>query len=448
MHEANLVAAIIALGAAFFVPVRSSSAGPAIVALCLATGTWSLAATGIGGEPGAVGAVSVASASAAAAAALVVARRLVHGAWRIPPLLFVVFLVEPLLIALTRLTRFAEAPTAEFRASPEFAFHSLYCFGLLAAVLLTLNARQRDPEQRVRIFVVASQAVVISIIASEVAMTPATEILAVVGAVFVVWVARHPEDWAGSASRADRLLNSIGIFLFVFENGILRDWNGPGAQLAQLVTGRKVSRGMTARDLLGRDVPFDDHTMLNLSLQSGTMRTVATIHAVDPTARAENREWVVMLRPVRSSVGTSSFEGVSGSLEGYDPATQTFGRRATLSQLRSAASADRSSVVRVDVTPLDRDARQDEIMFVVARRLEAIVPDSSWGRLGPWAFAAILPSTIALRAKRTIDHESEMALGLRAAVTSTVLTPTVGESDDAFLHRVDAPVLRTGTADA
>lgn len=440
MIGADLTAAAIALLCAGLAPRRRGSAGPPIIALCLGAAGWSLAAAWAVAYPEAItgaNACMLAAAAISAASAYVAARRLTTGAWRVPPALLVVFLAEPVLMVFLRFQRFPDLTSAEFRQTWVFFLHVAYCFILLLSVILTLNARQRDPERRVRIFVLISQVLVISIIALEVAANEQTHFVVVGSAVLAVWVARHPEDWTTSTARADSLLNSIGLFLFVFDaEGRLRDWNGTAGRLIELITGTRPHRDMTSRQLLGQDVPFEDDLQIDLELRGGRMRTSAHIHAVDPTVRAEQRSWVVLLKPVRSSVDQASFPSISGSLAGHDPGTQTLGRRALVDELGEAVSTGRAAV-RVDVFPTDPGAREDEVMFVVARRLEMMFPQARWGRLATWTFAAVFDLDAAWPAKYTIDIETRTAVGLAATVETTVCAPTTGEDPARFVLRVD-----------
>src|SRR5690606_8571135 len=92
---------------------------------------------------------------------------------------------------------------------------------------------------------------------------------------------------------------------------------------------------------------------------------------------------------VRSSVESSSFPTISGALKGHDPATQTLGRKAALEQLRIAVQENRR-ILRLDITPRT-PRRADEVMFLMARRMEARAaergwPDAEWARLDTWTF--------------------------------------------------------------
>jgi len=443
----DLVAVGLALCAACLVPVRRrgalrprSVAAVPIITLCLGAALWAGAAAWIGTHPGTnpvANAGILAAAAISAASALVAAHRLVRGRWQIPRLLTAVFIIEPAVIALVRVFVYPELPSAEFRTTWPFILHAAYCFGLLLGVILTLNARQRDPERRVRIFVLISQVLVIAIIALEVAANEQSHLVVVLASLFAAWVARHPDDWATSTARADSLLNSIGVFLFVFDReGLLEDWNGPAGQLIELITDNRPSHGMTAQEIIGRTLPFEDGLQINLQMRGGRMSTSAHIHTVDPASRAERRSWVVMLRPIRSTVDRASFPSVSGELAGHDPATQTLGRRAIIENLRTAVGTH-GAVVRVDVIPSQSDAREDEVMFVVARRLELMFPDAVWGRWARWTFVAVFAPDDAWPAKRTIDIETQTALGLAASVTTTVCAAVEDEDPDRFLQRVE-----------
>ncbi|RZL67197.1 MAG: hypothetical protein EOP29_27985 [Rhodococcus sp. (in: high G+C Gram-positive bacteria)] len=165
------------------------------------------------------------------------------------------------------------------------------------------------------------------------------------------------------------------------------------------------------------------------------MRTSAHIHKVDPTSRTSRSDWVVMLRPVRSSVSQSSFPSISGGLAGHDPATQTLNQRETMDLLRAATTRG-DAAVRVDVLPADAQAREDETMFVVARRLEMMFPDVQWGRLSAWVFVAVFKPAEADQAKLLIDDQAQTALGLDASVATTICVPTPDEDSERFVLRV------------
>lgn len=437
---ANLAAASIALVAAcLLLPVRTSAAARPIAILCLAAALWSAGAAWNYAEPGpnaSANACILAAAASAAAAAFVAAQRLVSGRWSIPTLVTIVFFIEPIVIVFVRLVVFPDLTSAEFRRTVPFIVHAAYCFALLLSVILTLNIRQRHPQRRVRIFVLMSQVLVIAIIAMEVSASEQTQFVLVLAALFAVWVARHPEDWSTSRARADSLLNDIGVFLFVFDHlGRLKDWNGPADRLIELITGQRPQGELTAAEILGRPLPFEDGEPIDLNLVGGRMRTSAHIHRVDPTSRTGRSDWVVMLRPVRSSVSTSSFPSISGALAGHDPATQTLNQRETIELLR-AATTSRHAAVRVDVLPADAQAREDETMFVVARRLEMMFPSVRWGRLADWAFVAVFRPAQAQQAKLLIDDEAQTALGLDASVATTICVPTPGEDAERFVRRV------------
>ncbi|WP_286928894.1 MULTISPECIES: hypothetical protein [Aeromicrobium] len=439
MIGANLAAASVALVAAcFLLSVRASAAARPIAILCIAAAFWSVGAAWTYAEPGSnsgANACILAAAASAAAAAFVASQRLVSGRWSIPTLVTIMFFVEPMVIVFVRLVVYPELSSAEFRRTAPFIAHAAYCFALLLSVILTLNVRQRHPRRRVRIFVLTSQVLVIAIIAMEVSASEQTQFVVVLAALFAVWVARHPDDWSNSRARADSLLNSIGVFLFVFDHlGRLKDWNGNADRLIEL-TGQRPQRDLTATQILGRPLPFEDGQPIDLNLLDGRMRTSAHIHKVDPTSRTSRSDWVVMLRPVRSSVSQSSFPTISGGLAGHDPATQTLNQRETMDLLRAATTSG-DAAVRVDVLPADAQAREDETMFVVARRLEMMFPNVRWGRLSAWVFVAMFKPDEADQAKLLIDHEAQTALGLDASVATTICVPTRGEDSERFVLRV------------
>lgn len=449
MVSANILAGCIALLSALMLPWRRpSNARPALI-LCLSAAGWCFGAAWRGASDGTQTdcfPLIMGSAGIAASAAFTLSRRLVHGRWRIPVPVMIAFVAEPIMIAAATWRQLGYDQPEDFRVGPAFMIHSLYSFGLLIGVIITLSARQRDANTRVRNFVMAAQITVGAVITLEVAASPHTQFLVAAGAVLVVWAVRHPDDWLTSASRADQLMNSIGVFLLVFDrDGLLKDWNGQASRLLELVTGRAATRGTAASQILGRHVPFPDNQLINLDVRGGSMRVSATIHSVDPTEPAAERDWVVMLRPVKSSIGGESFPSLSGALDGYDPATQTYGRRTTLETLRSAIVEDLVAI-RISVIPADFAVLEDEVMFVVARRLEAIAPDVQWGRLEEWSFAAALPAETAARTKETIDLETQMALGLSAETACQILVPAPGEDAGAFIRRVESAGPPPGTA--
>ncbi|HPU13581.1 MAG TPA: PAS domain-containing protein [Aeromicrobium sp.] len=442
MVEVHAAAAAIALIAMLFVPVRKHPPARSIAGFCFSAAVWSAAAAVAEANPGVNSAsttantVMLAAASACAACALVSARRLVSGHWRVPLPLLIVMVSEPIAISLVRSQVLAELTSAQFRQTWWFIAHAAYCFALLVAVSLTVNVRQRDPSRRVRTFVFASQVLVISVIALEFSGSEMANLVVVVGAVFTVWIGRHPEDWATSSARGDSLLNSIGVFLFVFDHdGKLQDWNGNANRLLELITGDRPSRGMPAESILGRALPFADGQPIDLAMEGGKIRTSAHIHKVDPLSRTENQSWVVMLRPVRSSVDRESFPAVSGELDGHDPSTQTLGRKATIKLLKDAVPVG-NVAVRIDISPTSAEAREDEVMFVIARRLKSLFPDTQWGRLSTWVFVGVFEPAAAVRAKQVIDLEASAAIGLAVTAESTVCTPRASEPAEAFARRV------------
>lgn len=435
----DLAMAALTLLAAALLPVRRSAAARPIAIICLACVAWT---AGVlwdeldNGVTRPANAVILAAVSVASAAAFVGARRLTTGPWRIPLALWAAFALEPAMIIVARTEAHAELSSAEFRTTWAFMAHAAYCFALLLGVILTLNARQRDPSRRVRIFVLAAQVLVISIIALEVSGYEETHRVGMIVALFSAWVARRPRDWSTSPVRTDSLLNSIGVFLFVFDDsGHLKDWNGTAERLIRLITGREPSSAMTSFDIIGGPLTFPDGERIDLELMGGRMRTTAHIHQVDPLARPDKREWIVMLRPIQSTVDEGTFPPISGELVGHDPATQTLSRRGSIDLLRQVAESG-TAVVRVDVVPTTSAARDDETMFVVARRLETLFPTTRWGRMSTWAFVAEFEPLKAQLAKRVIDQETLVALGLDVTVAVTVWEPAPNESGTDFVHRV------------
>lgn len=440
MLTLNVAGALAALLAVFLVPIRGSAAGPPIAVLGLSTATWCAGAAWSIAQPSstaAPNALILASASVSAAAAFVAARRLVEGRWPVPPALMVLFVVEPIAIALVRVGSYSDATSAQFRTTVPFTLHAIYSFALMVGLIWTLNARQRDSERRVRTFVLVTQVIVITIIALEVSANESAQFVVLLAVLLATRIARHPQDWTTSAARGDRLLDSIGVFLFVFnQRGELEDWNGNASQLIELMLRRRPDRTMTDQQILGRSVPFRDGQPIPLELHGGRIMTTAQVHEVDSQLRVTHRTWVVMLRPVTSSVDKESFPQISRSLAGYDPVTQTLGRRATLDLLRDIAERN-TAVVRVDVTPTNPQTRDDEVMFVVARRLESTYPDIVWGRLATWTLVAEFNLQQADATAYAIERELETSAGLSATVTTYVCPVLPDEEADAFVHRVD-----------
>jgi hypothetical protein len=143
-----------------------------------------------------------------------------------------------------------------------------------------------------------------------------------------------------------------------------------------------------------------------------------------------------MFRPVRSSVESSSFPVVSGALTGHDPATQTLGRKAALEQLRIAAAEGRQ-VLHVQVVP--RTARRpDEVMFFMARRMEARAAEFGysnmpWARLDTWTLILALedPTFEGVPARVSVDD-------FGVDLVESYFSASAGESPEAFAQRVAA----------
>ena len=141
-----------------------------------------------------------------------------------------------------------------------------------------------------------------------------------------------------------------------------------------------------------------------------------------------------MFRPTRSSVDSSSFPTVSGSLRGHDPATQTLGRKAALDLLEEAVR-DEVPIQRFMATAAT-NRRPDDIMFLLARRLESRVTEVGWdgdfdlARLDTWTF--ICPLSDPELAQEGTWHYEDLALEL----TITVMRPRRHESVAEFARRV------------
>src|SRR5690606_26192512 len=219
----------------------------------------------------------------------------------------------------------------------------------------------------VRHVVLAIQCAAVLVLTFQALLPALTSVAVASVALVLVWTTNHVSAWSRSASRAGRLLDSIGVFIFVVDRaGMLQDWNGPAASLLRM-TGHTAAHGLNLNSAFSMPVPFVDDSTVTLHIQGGELRTSVSVHAVDPLKRDSDR--VLMLRPVRSSVESSSFPTVSGALKGHDPATQTLGRKAALEQLHTAA-VEGKQVLHLEVIPRT-SRRPDEAMFLMARRMEA-----------------------------------------------------------------------------
>ncbi|GAA3539090.1 hypothetical protein AFL01nite_29680 [Aeromicrobium flavum] len=437
MTGVYVVTAVLVLLSVPLIRHHRSAVSVPVTIMVLSVAGWNLARAVRGPEdtePSLIVAVNVLLCQICAASFYVAARRLVHGRWNPPVWVWLVPVTVGAATFLGMLPRFGITDTDPYYGSPVFVAHLAYTFALLGAGVLTLSTRQHDSSRHVRRAVVAIQGGAVLVLTFQALLPELTSLAVAVVALVMVWSTNYVKAWSRSASRADRLLDSIGVFIFVVDRqGMLQDWNGPAASLLRL-TGHTAAHGLDLNDALGMPVPFVDESSVTLRIQGGELRTAVSVHAVDPLSLDSDR--VLMFRPVRSSVESSSFPTVSGALKGHDPATQTLGRKAALEQLRTAA-VEGKQVLRVDVVP--RTARRaDEAMFLMARRMEARSEEFGysnmpWARLDTWTLILVLvdPTYEGVPSRVPIDD-----VGVELVVS--YLRPAAAESPEAFVQRVSA----------
>lgn len=435
MTAAYLVTSALLVLSVLAVRHHRPSVSVPVVVLVLATAAWNVmrAVRGPGDtEPSVLVAANIVVVQACAVAFYVACRRLVHGRWLVSPWLWIgaVWIAAVCFIGMVPAVGITDGD--HYYDSPVYVVHLAYSLTLLGGGVLTLSTRQHDPSRHVRRVVVAAEVAAVLVITFQV-LRPTLTPLAISGMAFVmVWTTSHIAAWSRSASRADRLMDSIGVFIFVIDRGgMLQDWNGPAASLLRLM-GRTASHGMDLAQALSMPSHFSDGSTVILHVQGAELRTALSVHAVDPLTRGG--DLVLMFRPVRSSLESSSFPTVSGALKGHDPATQTLGRKAALEAVRAAA-ADGTPVIRLVVSPRG-PRRADEAMFLIARRMEARAadrgfPDVEWARLDTWTFVSplldesfdVVPATVPVD---DLDLDMEV----------TLHEPAPGESPAAFVRRV------------
>lgn len=435
MTAAYLVTSALLVLSVLAVRHHRPSVSVPVVVLVLATAGWNVLRAMRGPDdtdPSVLVAANIVLVQVCAVAFYVACRRLVQGRWLVSPWLWIgaVWIAAVSFVGMVPAVGITDGD--HYYDSPVYVVHLAYSFTLLGGGVLTLSTRQHDPSRHVRRVVVAAEVAAVLIITFQV-LRPTLTPLAISGLAFVmVWTTGHIAAWSRSASRADRLMDSIGVFIFVIDRaGMLQDWNGPAASLLRLM-GRTASHGMDLAQALSMPSHFSDGSTVSLHVQGAELRTALSVHAVDPLARAG--DLVLMFRPVRSSLESSSFPTVSGVLKGHDPATQTLGRKAALETVRAAA-VDGTPVIRVVVVPRG-PRRADEAMFLIARRLEARAadrgfPDVEWARLDTWTFISPLidESFEVLTVTVPVDD-----LGLDMEVS--LHEPVPGESPTAFVRRV------------
>lgn len=438
------VAALLVLSLAAVRHDRPAISVPTVI-MVLAMAGWNLARAFRGPHdpaPSELAAVSMLMVEISVASFFVLSRRLVYGRWRGPVWMWIAMVWFGTVVFVAMLPAMGIVTGDDYQTSPVFVTHLIYSFGLLGAAVLTLNLRQSDQSRHVRRYITATEGAALLTVTFQVVSPGLTSIGAAAIALLAVWTTSHAGAWSRSASRADRLLDSIGVFIFVVDrDGVLRDWNGPAASLLELA-GTRAARGLRLAEALGTSPSFADGTTVALEVRDGTLRTALSVHQVDPLAL--NSDLVLMFRPVRSSVESSSFPVVSGELQGHDPATQTLGRKAALELLQQAAD-EGTAVLRIEVTSR-ADRRPDEVMFLLARRIEARSHEEGWpdmvlARLDTWTFVGpMLDPDRAIGPRARYDD-----LGID--VNLSVHRRGASESAAAFTRRV-AEDLQDGTATA
>lgn len=379
-----------------------------------------------------------------ASSGYVVVSRLVNARFQLPGLLLAAVVLVPLFTFLSTWFAWGLDDFTGYRSGPVFLVHAVFSFGFLAAMVVALSQRQYHRSSRVRAYVRVIQSLVVLIVVLEVAQSPYTHIVLTACVVVAVRAVRQSEEWWRAPVSADDLLDSIGVFLFVFDgNGLLRQWNSTADQLIRTVSpGVSLAPGTSAEDVLGRAVPFHDGTFVEFTIGGAVLGTVGHTHTIDNLTDSDGPDLVVMLRPVQSGLSPKALTTPSGALVGHDPRTQTVSRRATLDLLSMAQAA-----IRIDVCPTSDKVLVDEVMFVVARRLEATFGDTEWGRVDAWSFVAATTAAQAEHVSRALDDPSKQSLvhGLSASKRISMEIRESEENGESFALRVAQPLLRSNT---
>lgn len=393
-------------------------------------------------DPSLAVAINVALVQVCAAMLYLTSRRLVRGRWKVPVWLWVVFGLILVLTFVGMLPQVGITDGERYQTSPVFLIHLAYSFGLLGAAVMRLSARQHDRSDHVRQCVLAAEVFALFVLTTQATLPDVTPFAVAVISLLMIWPTRRISEWSRSASRASRLLDSIGVFIFVVDReGRLQEWNGNAASLLELM-GVTPEHGLDLGAALKIAPPFVDAQDVPLSVKDGMMRVSVTVHEVSPLAK--DSDLVLMFRPVRTSVETSRFPAVSGALSGHDPATQTLGRKAALDQVQRAAENGRR-IVRIDVSPVST-RRADDVMFVIARRLEARATEEAWpiepiARLDTWSFVTTVTDQHAGAVPMSVVVDD-----LGVEVSSTPFTVRADESPAEFARRVSQRVPRTESA--
>lgn len=418
---------------------RTPAALPTAV-LCVSAALWALSSAWWASEPEdpRVVAMMLFAASLAAVSAFVVVSTLVSSTWRMPWWLIISMVVEMAFTTVGSLTRLWLSEGESFRTGPVFIIHSAYCFGLMLAAILTLHTRRSDHAWHIRMYVIVIPAVMGILIALQVGASGGMHYVVAAGAIVTVWTLHHHHEWNAMPSDRAALVDDIGAFLFVFDReGRLLDWNGPAGALLSVADGCERVVGAKASDLFHAEIPFADGARIEFSIDGGILVTTGHVHRVEPSPRSSGHRWVVMLRTLTSQVQPESWPIFAGDLEGHDPATQTLSRAAMLNLLRRVGAAG-GRAVRLDVDPGRAASDPDEVMYVVARRIEARHPDLKLGRVDTLSIAVTSEDPQELRAfVDGLEDDDRTALAADLGVViRTRLMDSSAMSPEAFAEAV------------
>lgn len=378
--------------------------------------------------------------------AYILMRKLLENDAEIPLPHFLIILTFPIIITSVTWFGIGMSQLDGWRLSPTYVVQAIYIYGHFGAMALTMAKRQGDPSRRIRYSLIATTALLVTGIIVETLAYQYTAYVAVVLAFVAAWAARWPAAWWQAPVDADELLESIGVFLFVIDDeGRLRKWNTTAANLVEALAPRtKLQRGLYVEKLLGITLPLRDGAVVEFQLGGGVLRTECNTHEIPMGPGMSAMERVLMMRPLKSRVTSSRLATPSGELPGYDPVTQTLSRRSIMERLESA---DHS--IRLEFRPTIKAVLVDEVMFVVARRLESAFSGIEWGRIDPWAFAVVVSSPeeadtlahsllsidgvpieygLAVYSQTFVDHRYARESG--AAFAIRVSQPRMNETDD------------------
>lgn len=360
--------------------------------VCFSIGGWVAASSLHGGDgtPTYAGlALLFGSVALTAGWSYILMRKLLENDVEIPFPHLIVILAFPVIIMVVTLFGIGIPQLDNWRLSPTYIVQAIYIYGHFGAMGLVMAKRQGDPSRRIRYSLRAATALLVTGVIVETLAYQYTAYVAVLLAFFGAWAARWPAAWWQAPVDADELLESIGVFLFVIDDeGRLSKWNTTAANLVEALAPRtKLQRGLYVEKLLGISLPLRDGAVVEFELGGGVLRTECNTHEIPVGTDSSTTERVLMMRPLKSRVASSRLATPSGELPGYDPVTQTLSRRSILERLETAEAA-----IRLEFRPTIKAVLVDEVMFVVARRLESAFGGIEWGRVDPWAFVAVVSS--------------------------------------------------------